>query len=168
LGYRNVSNYNDLVVLPILLASGLLAAPYEGVPDPWYRRLRAKYDEFARKLERGDPSFLRFVDPEFVYIGPDGRRLSAKAWSDGMRVACRENHDARVSFRITEIRRQKDRVLVSYVWSYHYRPGSRRSPLPRRSESISTDTWRLDGNDLRLLISKDFRLWHRTAQRDAR
>ncbi len=151
-------------VIAILVASAALLAPKEGDTSRWYALARAKYDQFARGLERRDPSFLKFVDPSFVYIGTKGERMSAKDWIAGMRQACLRNRDAKVTFRITEIRRKTDRLMVSYVWSYRYQPGQAKVPIPRLSESISTDTWKIVGNDIRMIVSKDFHLWNRPAK----
>jgi hypothetical protein len=128
-----------------LIAFGVVASNPEHVPGRYPTLLRAKYNEFARGLEKGDPGFLRFIDPGFVYIGPNGRKMGAKEWTNGMRQACLRNRDPKVRFRITEIRQRKNRVHVSYVWT----------------ESISTDTWKIVGKDLRMIVSKDYHYWHR-------
>lgn len=145
-----------------LIAFGMPVAMPERVSEH-YPLVRAKYNEFARKLEKGDPSFLAFVDPKFVYIDPNGRRMNAKEWSNGMRAACKKNKNGKVSFRITEIRRKPGQLMVSYVWSYTYT----REPYskPQLTETISTDTWKFAGNDIRMIVSKDFKFWNRAAER---
>lgn len=132
-------------------------------PAEPYPLVRAKYNEFARKLEKGDPSFLKFIDPKFVYIDPHGGRMEAKRWMQGMRDACKKNKNGKVRFRITEIRKKPGHLLVSYVWSYRYSrtPSSR----PILTETISTDTWKFVGNDIRMVVSKDFRFWNRSDER---
>lgn len=146
-----------------LIAFGLTSAMPERASDPYPVLIRAKYDEFARKLEKGDPSFLRFVDPTFVYIDPNGRRMKAKEWSEGMRKACAKNKEGKVRFRITEIRRRPKQLLVSYVWTYQYK----RPPMtkPQVTETISTDTWKITGRDIRMVVSKDFHFWNRPNER---
>jgi hypothetical protein len=132
-------------------------------PAEPYPQVRAKYNEFARKLEKGDPSFLKFLDSKFIYIDPKGRRMDAEQWSKGMRDACRNNKNGRVRFRITEIRKKPGRLLVSYVWSYRYR--RRSNSMPTLTETISTDTWKIVGNDIKMIVSKDFRFWNRKDER---
>ncbi|MGV3613917.1 MAG: nuclear transport factor 2 family protein [Fimbriimonas sp.] len=144
----------------------MVASIPEHVPDRYPTLLRAKYNEFARGLEKGDPGFLRFIDPGFVYIDPNGRKMGAKEWTEGMRQACLRNRDPKVRFRITEVRQRKNRVLVSYVWSYRYKSGVATRPLPRLTESISTDTWKVVGKDLKMIVSKDYHYWHRPARRE--
>lgn len=134
----------------------------ERPPEP-YPQVRAKYNEFARKLEKGDPSFLKFLDAKFTYIDPTGRRMDAKKWSQGMRDACQNNKNGRVRFRITEIRKKPGRLLVSYVWSYRYQ--RRSSSKLTLTETISTDTWKIVGNDIKMIVSKDFRFWNRRDER---
>jgi hypothetical protein len=148
-------------MLSLFLAGAAAIAQPNAETSPWAERVREKYEEFARKLEKGDPSFLKFVDRDFVYIGPEGARMNGKEWGNAMRAACRWNRQAKVQFRITEIKVQVPRVRVSYVWSYRFETSRGGVPLPRLSESISTDTWVIRGNDLRLAVSKDFRIWHR-------
>lgn len=145
-----------------LIALGLPVAMPERPAEP-YPLVRAKYNEFARKLEKGDPSFLAFVDPSFVYIAPDGHRMNAKEWSKGMRTACKKNKNGKVRFRITEIRKRPGKLLVSYVWSYQYT--SMAYPTSLLTESISTDTWKFVGKDIKMIVSKDFRYWNRPAER---
>lgn len=146
-----------------LIAFGLPSAMPEIPQDRFRGLIRTKYNEFARKLEKGDPSFLAFVDPSFVYIDPNGRKVKVKEWSEGMRTACAKNKDAKVRFRITEIRRRPKQLLVSYVWTYQYtRPPMTR---PQVTETISTDTWKITGNEIKMVVSKDFHFWNRSNEK---
>lgn len=154
-----------------MVACILLLQPASVPTDPralYESMVRARYAEFARGLTVGDPSFLQFVDRGFVYIGPEGQKMGAKAWTEGMRNACKRNQKPLAEFTITEIKVEPPNVRVSYIWRYEYKVELGGSPLPRLSESISTDTWRKKSGGLFLTMSKDFRIWHRNRKGGSR